>query len=454
MLTQTTTSIFMFMLLSACNGMVHPQGTPITSPVPIRLSQAATPTFATGTPTIQQSMNASDKRTPVPVEWAVYDPDPQHLWNRLFRALWSRTTVDGAEYGRDALDPLLWEGITPPFLKEPAYGEALRVLDEFLATRGENLIANPLKHAMLQRDLWAVFDWLAVEAKGSPSQHQALELRLAQAVQRLALTKEQIERLPDNYQATVNAHVFPMSYQQARPSVAFLPNTLFTPRGDWISVGREGGPIAITHVQSFPFVGRSVFLLFVRVPAGREPTLNFFRALQDGAPNLELSDGTEVALVRQMLLIDTQGNLVASPIVESIQIRHFYADRDQSFYEFILNRNRLFGGETGGLEALTPDATDFALFNAHGVDFSILNSQQADQEQVMTLMTCQACHVDQFQRIMGLQSVLSYSRRRFPLPDQQKLILTETTPLAEIQATVRWKLQHGTWQTLQALWQK
>lgn len=38
----------------------------------------------------------------------LYDPDPQHLWNRLHRHLQVRTAADGREFGLDEVDPLLW----------------------------------------------------------------------------------------------------------------------------------------------------------------------------------------------------------------------------------------------------------------------------------------------------------------------------------------------------------
>lgn len=39
---------------------------------------------------------------------SVYDPNPNHLWNRLFRQLYVRKAWDDREYGADVLDPLLW----------------------------------------------------------------------------------------------------------------------------------------------------------------------------------------------------------------------------------------------------------------------------------------------------------------------------------------------------------
>ena len=32
-------------------------------------------------------------------DWSVYDPNPEHVWNRVFRQLYRRTASDGTEYG-------------------------------------------------------------------------------------------------------------------------------------------------------------------------------------------------------------------------------------------------------------------------------------------------------------------------------------------------------------------
>jgi hypothetical protein len=40
---------------------------------------------------------------------------------------------------------------------------ALHLLDELLQTHAENLIRDPAKRALLQRNLWTVFDWSATE---------------------------------------------------------------------------------------------------------------------------------------------------------------------------------------------------------------------------------------------------------------------------------------------------
>jgi hypothetical protein len=138
----------------------------------------------------------------------LYDASPGHIWNRLHDALLVRERPTGIRYGSDSLDRLLWLNSTH-LLAGPSHQRALKVLDECLQTHGENLIHDPLKRAILQRDLWAVFDWSVErepERLGEPEYEQekrALQSRLAEVLRRLWLTSKQIESLPDNYAQAV-----------------------------------------------------------------------------------------------------------------------------------------------------------------------------------------------------------------------------------------------------------
>ena len=99
--------------------------------------------------------------------WAVYDAEPDHIWNRVFHGLYRRTARDGTEYGSDELDPLLWCDTTY-LLEDNSHQKAIDVLDEFLSTQAEGLTRDTLKRAIFQRDLWAVFDWLASQTEPYP----------------------------------------------------------------------------------------------------------------------------------------------------------------------------------------------------------------------------------------------------------------------------------------------
>ena len=79
---------------------------------------------------------------------------------------------------------------------------------------------DPVKRALLQRDLWAVFDWTA-RNDDLPEQRRELESRLAVAIHRLTLTPEQVRALPDTYDAAVAAQRFASAYDPRNPENRF-----------------------------------------------------------------------------------------------------------------------------------------------------------------------------------------------------------------------------------------
>ena len=95
-------------------------------------------------------------------ENTIYDSDTNHLWNRLNETLFERTAQDGKKYGLDELDILYWFRTTNLLTGVSHQREHFRSLDEFINSHGEQLIRDPLKRALLQRDLWELFDWTAL----------------------------------------------------------------------------------------------------------------------------------------------------------------------------------------------------------------------------------------------------------------------------------------------------
>jgi hypothetical protein len=91
---------------------------------------------------------------------AIYGNGPNHIWDRVFDQFYVRTGWNGTQQGGDNLDPPLWPE-TKYLLAGPARQHALSALDEFLSVHAEQSIADPLKRAVFQHDLWAVFDWSA-----------------------------------------------------------------------------------------------------------------------------------------------------------------------------------------------------------------------------------------------------------------------------------------------------
>jgi hypothetical protein len=154
----------------------------------------------------------------------------------------------------------------------------------------------------------------------------------------------------------------------------------------------------------------------------------------------------DVALVRRMLLIDEQGELVLSPLVETIQIRHF--NPEQIFYEFELERRLLFNGNGSSLR---PNIELFLLFSSHG---DVFEGSHGPQLQATVPDICDGCHFENppLPNLRNTQSILSYSRFNFPLPDDQQPAFLGTTWKKEAQLVTEWKTGHSTWHRLQALW--
>ena len=256
------------------------------------------------------SRNPSDTSgMPPPV--AVYDRDPNHLWNRLFGVFyqkkiannshdrnmvaWHRNQVGEPHWiGPDVLDPPL--GYHPKFLLEDEpFARCNALLDEFISRRGATLIGDPLKRALLQRDLWAVFDVLA-EAGAKPEfpfptstefvtrspqpitreEHRAtLEHKLAQLIRSLALSRAQIEKLPDTYSDALRSGAFSSVLQSNRYD--FLPDDLFAASSKWheISPARsfsEEGHVFEILEHTRVAGGRSLFRAFVKLPGNSPDT--------------------------------------------------------------------------------------------------------------------------------------------------------------------------------------
>jgi len=163
-------------------------------------------------------------------------------------------------------------------------------------------------------------------------------------------------------------------------------------------------------------------------------------------PNPVLTIGSDVALVRRMLLIDDQGDLVLSALVETVQIRHF--NPEQNFHEFELSRMRLLKGLADNLVLKTEL---FLLFMSHG---DVFEGSHGPELQATIPEICKACHFE-FPPIPNsgnTRSIISYSRQPIALPDNGQPILFATTTEDEVQVIIKWKRNHETWQSLEALW--
>jgi hypothetical protein len=419
-------------------------------------------------------------------ETTLYDADPKHLWNRLHASLFVRTAPEGTAWGHDRADPFLCRGV----VEEPER-RALALLDEFLA-KDPAPLRDPLKRAVLQHDLWSAFDGtVAHEKRCKPEDPlrahlRALRARLQVALRRLALTPEEIEKLPDTYAQAVAAREFGATYDRAKPEAPFLPADLFQAEGPWICLrsGNRDEPLAIEHTSAFS--GTSAFLVFLRLPGGRKEGLEFLERVKERGKAVKnafeadlppIPAGTHVALVRQMLLIDSRGQIAPTRITEEVQLRvhrgHVPPEGNaqsvfpQDVVAFTLTRAGLFLGKAGGLRGRGRQEEDVAaaLFSDRHLNFVEELDARPQHRTVRNgsmvthpvLKTCKGCHSYPTWRLTSHKeterSTLSIWSIGRPHSSGSALPVSEAEPEWERETARDWKKGRHDWGVLQGLWE-
>jgi hypothetical protein len=246
--------------------------------------------------------------------------------------------------------------------------------------------------------------------------------------------------------------------------------------GPWVQIGESGlGLVAPMHVEALS--GRSAFRVFIRCQGGRKATLSYLEKLnlyrtpwaQKPAeiatsdpddhrvrwePQLDLAtpqfpEGTVVALVRQMAVINDKLEPVMTPITQSVQFRVYrkvsanayrnlqsdFAD-SQLVFEIAMRRRDLLAGISGGLHQVTSDETEYQrIGKMHGTRAAQLRGQ-------VVLSTCVRCHNGN-----GIFSINTYTGALRPA--SRKSINPQLLPAdsADYQgrATMEWKMQKFNW---------
>jgi hypothetical protein len=412
---------------------------------------------------------------------ALFHPDPQHISNRLYRELHVRKDSNGKEYGFDTLDPLLWSESTY-LLSGKSHAQAVALSEDFLRSHAERQISDPVKRAVLQRDLWAVFDWADQPDLPDQAERRELQSALAPIIRRLALSPAELATLPDTYDRALQNHDFLAAYDPASPNQAFLPPELFEPNGPWVCLGAPEHDLA-APLHDSSFTARSVFLIFARLPAGRDATLGYFKQVAEmkmplfvrmqepGLPEPmdvwnpqipQFPAGTEFALVRKMILPDRDGHLHVTPLTESIQIRHYtdiprvspMESRDvelarhfQSPSEIELSRVLLFSEGHSGLRGVTTTDEPFVIFPAM-IGGDQIEDTRFRAHLVSPFVACTGCHLGP-----GIQSMMSFSFRGNP--SEGPVLsprLAQTTPRHESEKLLEWAQTQEKWKDLLRTW--
>jgi hypothetical protein len=350
---------------------------------------------------------------------AVYSPDPDDAWNRIFSSLFTRTvkarlsseltegapfarteysqfphemsvstrTFERVETGDRAVEPLYPSflsaaGVTQ-VLSEPLYTQLRQALEDALA---EKTARPPLDRALMQTDAWAAYDLLYRNASfGGASDQQLRERRgqllplLARFVRKLALTRGEIGALPDNYAAASVRNNLP---------------ALFDPASGWLEI--EWRPER-SHDHAADY--RRAARVFVKPASQPRDKQEFLDSLRDATDIASKVDG--LALVIQNLLIDSDGEVVPSRLTYDVQIRRTVRDARGAFVrtdveEYELSRRMLLtGAASGGL--VGADERAAAYLPAAGNDYSFASAQfgrRTSESPVLSTLRarCVACH--------------------------------------------------------------
>jgi hypothetical protein len=283
-------------------------------------------------------------------------------------------------------------------------------------------------------------------------------------MRRVALRRDEIDKLPDNYVAAVDARAFSDRFDDPHPDRAFLPRDLFDPAGTWVPIGGT----QVVAAQHSGELSRSAFVVLWHLPGDARATRAYLGKLWaspqpyvidrgasfDGEQRVMVNaalppppNGTYLALVRRMLLIDNHGLVAPSPLTESIQLR--VLGRDPRFAEFNLRRGRLFAGAAGGLVALTASDKEYRTFSTKGTD--VFEQTGEHPQPGVVLETCRECHQHLGPNASTIETVLSLPQLLQPhtLVDPQHPRWARWFTQAEIAAEK--KAQRADWGVLQGL---
>lgn len=374
------------------------------------------------------------------VENTLYDQDPTHIANRVYKALFTWKTDEDAP-------PSHW-----PKQKVTLDTTNLKAaLDELLQVNIGKEFPDPVKRVFLQRDLWLAFDWLAQQPASIGVENPVIQRKLARCIQHLALSQSQLRQLPDNYNEQLTSDAYPIEFDSSNPNAPFLPGGLWLRNGAWIMVGDRDtrGILASQHLDFFR--GHSAYMVFIRLPAGRTATIAYLNKLTTTAMSHakppQLPEGTQMALVSQVMAIDDKCMPFPTTITETVQVRVYRQPKQsltmsndaQSRFEFRLDRAALFAHKQPTLRALSAKEQDWEFIN-------YLGQKKADSEGKGAIMnSCFDCHNEP-----GVESFRTFTQLRHSTGPVRQLTLVKRSQ--EAGRTVTWKTRQLDFQLLRQFW--
>jgi hypothetical protein len=191
--------------------------------------------------------------------------------------------------------------------------------------------------------------------------------------------------------------------------------------------------------------------VLLRLPQGRDAAKAYLAKL-NGTKFDEFPEGTQLALIRRILLIDKSGNVRVSPVTEEAQFRVFreaVSERGELFdsYELLLDRRDLFAGRgglraVGALETSCYDITAFHGGSPTGTADLLETKPRGKAPVVMDC--CITCHRFHGGHRMAASAFAS---------DRRAIDLQATTLEKQEQGALKWLKKTYSWGLLQGLWE-
>lgn len=365
----------------------------------------------------------------------LYDPQPDHPWNEVHHVFYARRFSNGEVYQHDAAFDPPWTTWSRFYNDEEFHRRVITILDSFLKQTEESVERQPaVRRAILLRDLWPVFDAQTKlpNDKTVRDRQKAIRERVAKVMRRLELSEEEAQQLPDNFRLECDRKTFPATFDPDSPESPFLPPDLFDKEGSWVPIAPRRNAIAANdHLRQAEF--RSIFVPFVRVSADRKTTLDALRQYSHPVKRVPLPKGTMMVLVRRTVLPSTSGDVIATPLVESLQLIVVDQPQDRRF-KFVMDRAALLAGGRG-LRAVardeTLDAWGFGNLRPHAPrkdtdgDFLVLGEFAGPASRgLIALQICAVCHGAKGQLFANSCSATSPVEER-PFDDQVRAILSQ-----------------------------
>ena len=189
-------------------------------------------------------------------------------YDTLYDVIMTRYGPEGKSYAKNENSPAIFPQSNFPF-GDKTYEKLNAALDTFAALPQAKIETySDVQRALLQRHLWKVFDAahrgkmqrLAAHfpdrgfpaVRSHPDRRAAVQRKIASLIQRLALTRAQIQALPDTMAATIETGGFARAHDPKDLFKPFLPADLRSKKSSWVCLGEVDAPIpADIHTDKF-----------------------------------------------------------------------------------------------------------------------------------------------------------------------------------------------------------